>query len=81
VFLAGQGPTSGTINSLNCTLASHIGSLTQNSAANGVSSEVSYSGGNGGNHNGQTISSSGVNGLTATLEPGVFSAMLRKYVQ
>jgi hypothetical protein len=73
VFLAGQGPTSGTISALNCTSANHNGSISQGSAASGVSSEISYTGGNGGNHNGQTVSSSGVTGLTATLAPGVFS--------
>jgi uncharacterized protein (TIGR02145 family) len=73
VYLAGQGPTSGTISALNCTSANHNGSISQGSEASGVSSEISYTGGNGGNHNGQTVSSSGVNGLTATLAPGVFS--------
>jgi hypothetical protein len=38
------------------------------------SSYVSYTGGNGGSHNGQTVSSTGVTGLTATLSAGNFAA-------
>jgi uncharacterized protein (TIGR02145 family) len=38
-----------------------------------VSSSVQYTGGNGGTHNGQSITSSGVIGLTATLTAGTFA--------
>jgi uncharacterized protein (TIGR02145 family) len=46
--------------------------LTANTPASGVSSEVPYQGGNGGMHTGQTVSSTGVTGLTATLQAGNF---------
>jgi uncharacterized protein (TIGR02145 family) len=38
-----------------------------------VSSSVPYSSGNGGTHNGQTVTSTGVTGLTATLAAGTFA--------
>jgi uncharacterized protein (TIGR02145 family) len=41
-------------------------------AATGVSSSVPYTGGNGGTHSGQTVTSTGVTGLTATLVSGTF---------
>ncbi|WP_415326265.1 hypothetical protein [Chryseobacterium sp. MMS23-Vi53] len=63
----------GTINDLKCASATHNGSLVSNSAANNVSSDISYEGGNGGTHNGQTVTSTGVLGLTATLAPGNFA--------
>lgn len=50
------------------------GTLTGGIAANGVSSVVSYTGGNGGKHSGQAIASTGVSGLTATLAAGSFEA-------
>jgi hypothetical protein len=39
-----------------------------------VSSAVPYTGGNGGTHNGQAVSSTGVTGLTATLAAGTFAS-------
>ena len=63
----------GLIGALNCGSATNNGTLTAGSPASGVSSEISYSGGNGGTHSGQTVSSTGVTGLTATLAPGTFS--------
>jgi len=41
-------------------------------SASGVSSVISYTGGNGGSHSGQTVNSTGVSGLTATLTAGNF---------
>jgi hypothetical protein len=64
----------GTITALNCGTATNTGTLTSGTAASGVSSSVSYIGGNGGTHNGQTVNSSGVTGLTATLTAGVFAS-------
>jgi uncharacterized protein (TIGR02145 family) len=61
----------GSIASLNCSAASHFGTLTQNQAASNVRSVVQYEGGNGGLHSGQIVSS-GVRGLTATLLSGKF---------
>lgn len=63
----------GVITTLDCAGATTTGTLMLNVAASGVSSAISYTGGNGGYHNGQTVSSTGVTGLTATLDPGFFS--------
>lgn len=63
----------GAITAINCTGATHNGTLNAGSAASGVSSVIPYTGGNGGSHNGQTVNSTGVTGLTATLSAGVFA--------
>ena len=63
----------GTISSLTCASATSNGTLTAGVVASGVNSVVPYTGGNGGMHNGQTVSSTGVTGLTATLNVGTFS--------
>ena len=64
----------GKIASLNCAGATVTGTLTLGQAASGVSASVSYTGGNGGVHNGQTVASTGVTGLTATLSAGSFES-------
>ena len=65
--------TTGTITGLTCTSASTNGTLTAGvAAAAGVTSIVPFTGGNGGTHNGQTVTSTGVTGLTATLNAGSF---------
>ncbi|MFN5493264.1 MAG: hypothetical protein ACK5AQ_03280, partial [Bacteroidota bacterium] len=69
--LGGQCPS--VITALNCGSATNSGTLTSGTAASGVSSSVPYTGGNGGTHNGQTVSSTGVTGLTATLAAGTFA--------
>jgi uncharacterized protein (TIGR02145 family) len=63
----------GSITTLNCAGATVSGSLQDNQAASGVSASVPYTGGNGGAHNGQTVASTGVTGLTAALSPGGFA--------
>jgi hypothetical protein len=63
----------GSITSLSCGSATLNGTLTQGIAASNVSSSVPYQGGNGGTHNGQSVSSTGVTGLTATLAAGSFA--------
>lgn len=63
----------GAVLALDCGAAVNAGVLLSGQAANGVSSSITYSGGNGEPHNGQTVLSSGVTGLTATLAPGVFA--------
>jgi hypothetical protein len=63
----------GTLTTLDCALATNNGTLTSGTAASGVSSDVPYSGGNGGTYNGETISSTGVSGLTATLSAGILA--------
>ncbi|MFN9114826.1 MAG: hypothetical protein ACK5XN_32590, partial [Bacteroidota bacterium] len=50
------------------------GTLTSGQAATGVSASVPYTGGNGGFHSGQTVTSTGVTGLTATLSAGTFGS-------
>jgi uncharacterized protein (TIGR02145 family) len=62
----------GSITALACSTATNTGTLTQGIAAASVSSSIAYTGGNGGLHNGQTITSTGVTGLTATLTSGSF---------
>jgi ATP-dependent protease HslVU (ClpYQ) peptidase subunit len=63
----------GTITTLSCGTATNTGTLTAGTASSGVSSSVPYTGGNGGSHNGQTVTSTGVTGLTATLVAGSFA--------
>lgn len=58
------------MSSLNCTTATVIGTLVQEQEVSAVSVLVPYTGGNGGPHNGNTVQSEGVSGLTATLAPG-----------
>ena len=67
-------PLPGAISSLDCAGATNTGSLAPSVAASGVSSSVPYTGGNGGTHTGQTVSSTGVTGLTATLAAGTFAS-------
>jgi hypothetical protein len=64
----------GSITALNCSSATNSGTLTSGIAASGVSSSVPYTGGNGGTHSGQTVTSTGVTGLTATLTAGTFAS-------
>jgi uncharacterized protein (TIGR02145 family) len=62
-----------TIGALNCGSTSITGTLTSGTAASSVSASVPYTGGNGGSYAAQTISSTGVTGLTATLATGVLA--------
>jgi uncharacterized protein (TIGR02145 family) len=64
----------GTVGSLDCSGATITGSLTNGQAASGVSASVPYTGGDGGFHSGQTVTSTGVTGLTATLSAGGFAS-------
>ena len=66
----GAGIPDGSIASLNCAGATNNGTLTEGQAASGVNSVIAYTGGNGGPHSGQVVSSTGVTGLTATLTAG-----------
>ena len=63
----------GTITSLTCASVINTGNLFTGTAASGVSSSIPYIGGNGGLYNGQTVISTGVTGLTASLTAGVFT--------
>ncbi len=62
-----------TIGAINCGSSSITGTLTSGTAASGVSASVPYTGGNGGSYAAQTISSTGVTGLTATLSSGILA--------
>lgn len=62
----------GSIAGLDCSGATNSGILDQGAAAFGVTSVISYSGGISGPHSGQVVTSTGVTGLTATLNPGNF---------
>jgi hypothetical protein len=63
----------GSITSLNCAGTTNNGNLIANIPASGVSSSIPYTGGNGGTYSGQTLTSSGVTGLTATLLADTFA--------
>ena len=64
----------GSITTLNCAGATTTGTLTSGTGASGVSSSVPYTGGNGGSYAAQTVTSTGVTGLTATLAAGNFAS-------
>ena len=64
--------TPGAVGALDCSGTTVTGTLTSGQAASGVSASVPYTGGNGGFHSGQTVTSTGVTGLTATLSAGSF---------
>lgn len=60
-------------NSLNCSTATHNGLLIVGTSASGVSSSIGYVGGNLGIYDAQSIASTGVTGLTATLPAGTLA--------
>jgi hypothetical protein len=66
--------TTGTIITLNCVGATTTGTLTNGTAASGVSKTVPYTGGNGGTYAAQAVSSTGVTGLTANLSAGTLAS-------
>ena len=57
----------GVITSLNCSNSIVNGYLVANTQATNVNISIPYTGGNGGSYSSQTISSTGITGLTATL--------------
>ncbi|MCC5916354.1 MAG: hypothetical protein JJU02_03410 [Cryomorphaceae bacterium] len=63
----------GTITAISCDNATNAGTLTEGQTASGVTSSVPYTGGNGEGHNGQTVNSIDVTGLTATVAAGSFA--------
>jgi uncharacterized protein (TIGR02145 family) len=62
----------GTITALTCGSTINSGNLYAGTTATAFTSFVPYSGGNGGLYNSQTISSTGITGLTAANNPGSF---------
>ena len=72
--LLGVTPDSqGTITSIDCVSTTNVGSLVIGQNATSVNSKINYQGGNGKTHLGQTVVSTGVLGLTATLAAGNFA--------
>jgi hypothetical protein len=69
----GNNLPSAALSTLNCGSSSITGTLTSGTAASGVSASVPYTGGNGGSFTTQTISSTGVTGLTAALTSGTLA--------
>jgi len=64
--------TIGSVGAINCGSSTVTGNLISGSAASGVSVSVPYTGGNGGYYAAQSISSTGVTGLTANISQGLF---------
>ena len=73
VTMAGVCSASATLADLSCGTSTQTGTLTSGTAASGVSISVPYTGGNGGSYAAQSISSTGVVGLTATLSAGTLA--------
>jgi len=68
-----SGQLIGTLTTIDCAGATTTGTLTSGSAANGVSTAISYTGGNAGTYSAQNVASSGVTGLTASLAAGTLA--------
>jgi uncharacterized protein (TIGR02145 family) len=73
LFLISCEPNDGEIIELNCSTASTSGTITQGIATSNVFVNVSYTSDGEGSYEAQTIQSTGVLGLTATLSAGNFS--------
>ena len=73
VTMAGACNTPAALSTINCAGAATTGTLTSGIAANGVSTAISYTGGNAGTYGAQSVSSTGVVGLTATLAAGTLA--------
>ena len=61
------------VSSLNCATATTNGTLNSGVAASGVTTTITYTGGNGGNYASQVFSSTGVTGLSATITGGTLA--------
>jgi hypothetical protein len=68
-----EAPPLASLASLNCADATNNGVLLPNTLASGVSTTIAYTGGNGGTYPEQTVTSTGVTGLTATLVAGAIA--------
>jgi hypothetical protein len=69
----GNNTPSAALTTLNCGGATTTGTLTNGTVASGVSTAISYTGGNAGTYAAQSVSSTGVVGLTATLAAGTLA--------
>jgi len=63
----------GSIGNFECSQVIMSGTLNIGAQSTGVSAEIPYLGGNGGSHPGQTVSSTGVQGITAFTHPGLLA--------
>jgi hypothetical protein len=72
-FTVSVGAASASLTTLNCGGATTTGTLTNGTAASGVSTAIPYTGGNAGTYAAQSVSSTGVVGLTATLAAGTLA--------
>jgi uncharacterized protein (TIGR02145 family) len=70
----GGNAATASISALNCEGVLNTGALTAGVAASGVSSSVPYTGGNGISYGVQSVGSTGVTGLTATLAAGTLAS-------
>jgi hypothetical protein len=73
VSMAGVCTLPAALTTLNCVGATTTGTLTNGTAASGVSTAIPYTGGNAGTYAAQSVSSTGVVGLTATLSAGTLA--------
>lgn len=64
----------GRVGSVDCDASIYVGTLTAGIPVSGVSVSIPYTEGNGSFHKGQMISSTGVTGLTAVLDAGIFAS-------
>jgi uncharacterized protein (TIGR02145 family) len=69
-----DAPETGNIDSLDCAGKVQMNYLAENSPAQNVQIILPYFGGNGGSFNVQNISSTGISGLTASLDAGNFTS-------
>jgi uncharacterized protein (TIGR02145 family) len=69
-----RGICPGTITSFNCNSSTNLGTLRAETQSMGVSTGVPYTGGNGGSYPTLMIPSSGIQGLTATLNAGILES-------
>ncbi|MDR6466296.1 MULTISPECIES: FISUMP domain-containing protein [Chryseobacterium] len=73
VKMVSSGTITGSVTELLCSNATHAGVLETTSPAAGVSTNVPYTGGNGGIYSALSIPSIGVTGLTAVLPSGTLN--------
>ena len=64
----------GAISSLDCSGVVQSGNLISGKSVSGTEFTIPYDGGNGGSHDGQTVNSTDITGLTAVLAPGSFTS-------
>ena len=70
------GTCNAVVVSLGCGVTSINGNVIANTPASNVTATIPYNGGNGGTIHGQSVQSTGVLGLTATLAPGMLNTGL-----